>query len=77
MLRKALLLTLALCLFLVPSAQGADKKAKDDAPWQSGDFGALSWRALGPALASGRIGDFAVRIREDLGGFDFAGFGGS
>lgn len=36
----------------------------DDAPWSSGDFSALQWREIGPAIASGRIGDFAVDPRN-------------
>jgi photosystem II stability/assembly factor-like uncharacterized protein len=71
MSRKALMLTLAaacLCALAAGSALAApkakDKSGKDDAPWSSGDFSALKWRGLGPALASGRVGDFAVDPRD-------------
>ena len=74
MSRKALLLLLAgacACALAVGSASAAPKaekaksdKSKADAPWTSGDFGALKWRGLGPALASGRVGDFAVDPRD-------------
>ena len=71
MSRKALMLTLAaacLCALAAGSSLAApkakDKSAKDDAPWSSGDFSALKWRGIGPALASGRVGDFAVDPRD-------------
>jgi photosystem II stability/assembly factor-like uncharacterized protein len=69
MSRKALLFLLAgtcVCALAAGSALAAPKadKAKSDAPWTSGDFGALKWRGLGPALASGRVGDFAVDPRD-------------
>jgi photosystem II stability/assembly factor-like uncharacterized protein len=51
---------IALTLLLVGAAAAAD----DAAPWSSGDFGALSFRSIGPAFASGRIGDFAVDPRD-------------
>jgi len=38
--------------------------ADDDAPWTGGDFGGLEWRSIGPAIASGRVGDFAVDPRD-------------
>lgn len=69
--RKASLLTLAilcLCALLSGAAEAApkakDKADKDAGPWSSGDLGALKWRGLGPAFASGRIGDFAVDPRD-------------
>lgn len=75
MSRKSLLHLLAgvcVCALLIGSATAATKakdkaakdKPKDDAPWTSGDFGALKWRLLGPALSSGRIGDIAVDPRD-------------
>ncbi len=75
MSRKSLLRLLAgacVCALLLGPASAATKakdkaakdKPKDDAPWSSGDFGALKWRLLGPALSSGRIGDFAVDPRD-------------
>ncbi len=38
--------------------------AEDDTPWSSGDFGGLAFREIGPAIASGRIADFAVDPRN-------------
>ncbi len=38
--------------------------AEDDDPWSSGDFSALNFRGIGPAIASGRIADFAVDPRN-------------
>lgn len=71
MSRRALLLTMAaVCagMFAAGTALAApkakDKPAKDAAPWSSGDLGALKWRGLGPALASGRVGDIAVDPRD-------------
>ena len=54
------LLLLALCAGALP-ATAADK---DEGPWTSGDFSGLAWRDLGPAIASGRVGDFAVDPRD-------------
>ncbi|PID81559.1 glycosyl hydrolase [bacterium DOLZORAL124_64_63] len=48
-----------LCLLAIPPVH-----AKDDAPWNSGDFSGLQWRGIGPAIASGRVGDFAVDPRD-------------
>ncbi|MFO7608373.1 MAG: glycosyl hydrolase [Candidatus Krumholzibacteriia bacterium] len=53
-----LLLTLSVGLAPAPAA------AADDAPWAAGDFAGLSWRALGPAIASGRVGDLAIDPRD-------------
>ncbi|MCP4571177.1 MAG: glycosyl hydrolase [bacterium] len=38
--------------------------AEDDAPWASDDFSGLAFREIGPAIASGRVGDFAVDPRN-------------
>jgi len=38
--------------------------ADDDAPWSSSDFSGLAFREIGPAIASGRVGDFAVDPRN-------------
>ena len=59
MRRLSLILTLS-CLVLAGAAAAAD----DDAPWQSGDLSGLSFRNIGPAIASGRISDFAVDPRD-------------
>ena len=69
MSRKALLLlagafVCALAAGSAPAASPAKDKTKDDGPWSSSDFSALKWRGLGPALASGRVGDFAVDPRD-------------
>jgi photosystem II stability/assembly factor-like uncharacterized protein len=37
---------------------------EEEGPWTSGDFSALEFRGIGPALASGRVGDFAVDPRD-------------
>ncbi len=50
------LLLLALAACALPGAA----IAADDAPWKSGDFAGLAWRGIGPAIASGRVADFAV-----------------
>ncbi len=50
---------------ILPPAVGAaradrdDKESKD--PFSSSTFSGLSFRSLGPAMTSGRVGDFAVR----------------
>jgi len=48
---------------MAANAAAADKD-KDSGPWSSGDFSGLQWRSIGPAIASGRIGDFAVDPRN-------------
>ncbi len=57
--RKTLLVIL---LALVAVTCGAAEKNND--PWSSSDFSGLEWRGIGPAIASGRIGDFAVDPRN-------------
>ncbi len=37
---------------------------EDEGPWSSGDFSALEFRSVGPAIASGRIADFAIDPRD-------------
>jgi photosystem II stability/assembly factor-like uncharacterized protein len=55
-----LLLFACLVSLLAGSAFAKD----DEAPWKSSDFSGLSWRGIGPAIASGRIGDIAVDPRD-------------
>ncbi len=54
-----LLVLFGLLVLGLPSAY-----ATDDAPWTSSDFGGLKFREIGPAIASGRIADFAVDPRN-------------
>ena len=56
---RAVLLLLVLA-FALP-ALAADE---DEGPWKSGDFSGLAFRSVGPAIASGRIGDFAIDPRD-------------
>ena len=51
-------------LILVLAAVSAGAADKNPEPWTSDDFSGLSWRSIGPAIASGRIGDFAVDPRN-------------
>ncbi len=44
-----------------PSEKKAEPDKKDEGPWSSSTFSGLKFRSLGPALTSGRVGDFAVR----------------
>jgi photosystem II stability/assembly factor-like uncharacterized protein len=39
---------------------GKDEKEKEEVPWSAATFRGLSLRPLGPGIASGRVGDFAV-----------------
>ncbi len=55
---------LPLLLMLIMMTATAAAAADDDAPWTSGDFGSLAFRGIGPALASGRIADFAIDPRD-------------
>ena len=57
----SLLAATLLLLILTGPAWAADK---EDGPWTSGDFSGLAFREIGPAIASGRIGDFAVDPRD-------------
>ena len=56
------LLLLTLLAVLAPA--GAATAADDEGPWNAGDFSGLKWRALGPAIASGRVGDIVVDPRD-------------
>ena len=58
-MRRLCLLVVLSCLLISVSALAAD-----DSPWESSDFSALSFRNIGPAIASGRIADFAVDPRN-------------
>lgn len=73
MFRKALLLLAGVCVCALaagsalsapPSKDKTKDKPKNEGPWSSSDFSALKWRGLGPALSSGRVGDFAVDPRD-------------
>ncbi len=57
MKRFSLLLLLLVAVLAWPAL--ADDDA-EDTTWSSGTFSGLKWRALGPAMMSGRIGDIAV-----------------
>jgi photosystem II stability/assembly factor-like uncharacterized protein len=61
MRRLSLFLMLALMLI---SATALAAEEKEEGPWSSGDFSALKFRGIGPALASGRIADFAIDPRD-------------
>ncbi len=52
----------AILMFVLLS--GAVLAADDEGPWSSGDFSGLGFRNIGPAIASGRIADFAVDPRN-------------
>ena len=58
-MKNSLILILALfCTFTLPSF--AEEDEKDKSPMNESTFAGLEWRNIGPALASGRIGDIAV-----------------
>ncbi len=57
-MRRTLWLLALFALLAVPAA--AKDKAEDKNPLNSGNVSALKWRLVGPALTSGRVGDFAV-----------------
>jgi len=59
-MRRLCLLVLLLGLLVSSAVSAAD----DDTPWNSGNFSALGFRSIGPAIASGRIADFAVDPRN-------------
>jgi photosystem II stability/assembly factor-like uncharacterized protein len=50
----------ALAMLAHLPALAADEDEDDKTPWSSGTFSGLEWRALGPAMMSGRIADIAV-----------------
>ncbi len=54
--------SLVLTFLLILMATAA--LAEDEPPFSSGDFGGLAFREIGPAIASGRIADFAVDPRN-------------
>jgi photosystem II stability/assembly factor-like uncharacterized protein len=58
---RAAQLTVLVCLLVMMAAPAV---ADDDAAWSSGDFSGLAFREIGPAIASGRIADFAVDPRN-------------
>ena len=65
-----MVLALTLGLWPAPGAEAAKPRytkdqiekhdEKEEGPWSSGTFTGLELRELGPALTSGRVGDFAV-----------------
>ncbi len=63
MRRHAMFLMILMMLMFVMLAT-AVSAAEEDGPWSSSDFSALAFRSIGPALASGRIADFAVDPRD-------------
>ncbi len=63
-LKKGVPAAFLLVVLMAATLAGAADKDKDAGPWQSGDFSGLKWRSIGPAIASGRIGDFAVDPRN-------------
>ena len=60
-----LLRTGATILLLLLAIAALPATADDDeGPWSSSDFSGLAWRSIGPAIASGRIGDIVVDPRD-------------
>lgn len=57
MKRMLILLAALAALLCLPALADQDT---DDSAWNSGTFSGLQWRALGPAMMSGRVGDIAV-----------------
>ena len=60
---KRILILLAALAALACLPALADQDA-EETKWSSGTFSGLKWRALGPAMMSGRIGDIAVDPRD-------------
>jgi len=56
--------SMLLMMLFVTLTAAAVSAAEKDGPWNSDDFSALNFRSIGPALASGRIADFAVDPRD-------------
>jgi len=54
----------ALVFLLLIFSVSATALAGDEAPFSSGDFSGMAFREIGPAIASGRIADFAVDPRN-------------
>jgi len=63
LVKRILIILAALSLLLAAPVMADDDKA-DESKWSSGTFSGLSWRALGPAMTSGRIGDVVVDPRN-------------
>ena len=57
-MRRLLVFAFLLPFLTLPSL--AAKKAEDESPWSSETFAGLSFRGIGPAVASGRIVDLAL-----------------
>src|SRR4030043_285353 len=61
---KRIVISLFALLFLLPLFLSAQKKKADESTttsvFKSSTFSGLKWRSIGPAMASGRISDFAV-----------------
>jgi len=55
---------LFLAVLLPTLLTAASALGEDEGPWSSGDFSGLAFRGIGPAIASGRVGDFAVDPRN-------------
>ena len=60
-MRRHSIFMMMMLFVLIATAVSA---AEEDGPWSSGDFSALNFRSIGPALASGRIADFAIDPRD-------------
>jgi len=54
----------SLMLVVLLASTAALAADEEEGPWNSGDFSALKFRSIGPALSSGRIGDFAIDPRN-------------
>ncbi len=61
-MRRLPLFLLLVIMTLTASAFAAEEE--NEGPWSSGDFSALAFRGIGPALTSGRIADFAIDPRD-------------
>ncbi len=70
------------CLLAASAAHAAKEPAKDkkkdekNEPWSAETFSGLGLRGIGPALASGRIGDVAVDPRDERTWYVAAASGG-
>jgi photosystem II stability/assembly factor-like uncharacterized protein len=81
---SATLATLVCLLFAAAAAAPAAKAKKDDATkvkkkkelWSADTFSGLALRGIGPAVASGRIGDLAVDPRDERVWYAAAASGG-
>jgi len=61
---RSVLLRLSLLALILALGLPLIAAADEDAPWASSDFSGLAFREIGPAIASGRVGDFAVDPRN-------------